>query len=221
MTLNERRRARVERALHDRLASVVVVVEAVRRRHNTSAILRSAEAFGLHEVHLITGQFRPSRGAARGAERWLELHRHATTTDALRALKARGFQLWVADLAADAKTPLEVPIDQPLAVLFGSELAGVSDEARALADGVVTVPMRGLTESLNVSAAAAVVLSGVVERRRALVGADIEPDRARAFYEAWLARETEADAGLRAQSEPEIDELSGIVDFDEEEDGTD
>lgn len=221
MSLNDRRRERVRSALHDRLASVVVVVEAVRRRHNTSAILRSAEAFGLHEVHLITGQFRPSRGAARGAERWLELHRHATTTDAVADLKARGFSLWIADLAPDARAPLDVPVDRPLAILFGSELAGVSDEARALADGVVTVPMRGLTESLNVSAAAAVVLSAVVERRRALVGADIDPARAGAFFAEWLARETEADQGLEAQAGGEIDELSGIVDFAEDEEAGD
>lgn len=221
MSLNDRRRERVRSALHDRLASVVVVVEAVRRRHNTSAILRSAEAFGLHEVHLITGQFRPSRGAARGAERWLELHRHATTTDAVSALKARGFSLWIADLAPDARAPLDVPVDRPLAILFGSELAGVSDEARALADGVVTVPMRGLTESLNVSAAAAVVLSAVVERRRALVGADIDPARAGAFFAEWLAREAEADQGLEAQAGGEIDELSGLVDFAEDEEAGD
>ena len=71
------RKARVRAALEHRLGSVVTVVEAVHRRHNTSAILRSCEAFGVHEVHMVTGPFRPAKGAARGAERWLDLRLHA------------------------------------------------------------------------------------------------------------------------------------------------
>ncbi len=200
MSLSERRRERVERVLGHRLASVVVVMEAIRRRHNTSAILRSAEAFGLHEVHLITGDFRPSKGAARGAERWLELHRHTTTTEALQGLRARGFQIWVADPVEHAVAPDRVPIDRPIAVLFGSELAGVSDEARGLADGVLAVPMRGLTESMNVSAAAALIINALAERRREhLGGGDLEPERREAFYQRWLQSQQEAEIGLRAQ----------------------
>lgn len=211
MSLSERRRERVERVLGHRLGSMVVVLEAIRRRHNTSAILRSAEAFGLHEVHLITGDFRPSKGAARGAERWLEIHRHGTTTEALQGLKARGFQIWVADPKDGASEPFTVPVDRPLAVLFGSELSGVSDEARGLADGVLAVPMRGLTESLNVSAAAAMIIYALAERRRALMGGgDLEPERRDAFYQRWLAAQVEAEIGLRAQvgdDEGGIDDL--------------
>ncbi|MDP6932052.1 MAG: TrmH family RNA methyltransferase, partial [Myxococcota bacterium] len=74
--ITDRRRQRLEQTLEQRLGSVVVVAEAVHRRHNTSAILRSAEAFGLHEVHLVANSFRPSKGAARGSEKWLDIHRH-------------------------------------------------------------------------------------------------------------------------------------------------
>jgi tRNA (guanosine-2'-O-)-methyltransferase len=186
--------------LEQRLQSLVVVVEAVHRRHNTSAILRSAEAFGLHEVHLVTGEFRPSRGAARGAERWLEIHRHADIAAVASHLRGRGFSLWVAHPVAGAATPGEIPVDRPIALLFGSELEGVSARALALADGVVSIPMRGLTASLNVSVAAAVVLADVAERRRALLGGgDLDPDRREAFYRGWLDAEARAEAGLRAQ----------------------
>jgi tRNA (guanosine-2'-O-)-methyltransferase len=197
------RALRIQGALLRRISSVVVVVEAVRRRHNASAILRTAEAVGLHEAHLITNSFRPSRGAARGAERWLELHRHGQTSACIDALEARGFDLWVADLAPDARAPDEVPIDRPLAILFGSELVGVSDEARARARGVVTVPMRGLTESLNVSAAAACVLYRLAERRRAEVGGgDLDPERAMDFWRRWRERDAAARAGLMARISP-------------------
>lgn len=198
--LRERRVARVEGMLARRLGSVVVIVEAVRRRHNTSAILRSCEAFGVHEVHLVTGEFRPSKGAARGAERWLELHRHEALTDCIAGLKARGFRVFVADLAEGAMSPDEVPVDAPVAVLFGSELTGVSEDARALADGVVSVPMRGLTESLNVGSAAACTIFRLAERRRALAGGgDLAPERQQAFLAAWRQAEETARAGRRAR----------------------
>jgi tRNA (guanosine-2'-O-)-methyltransferase len=195
------RRARVEAALAHRLESVVVVAEAIYRRHNTSAILRSAEAFGVHEVHLVTDAFRAARGAARGAERWVDVHLADDVDACLDALVARGFRVVVADLAADAHTPDSLPVDRPLAIVFGAELSGVSARARARADAAVMVPMRGMTESLNVSAAAAVVLHRVTERRRALVGpGDLDSARRAAFLAAWEAEEREARAGQAARA---------------------
>lgn len=194
------RQARIQEMLSERLGSVCVIAEAIHRRHNTSAILRSCEAFGVHEVHLITGQFRTSRGAARGAERWLDLHRWETIEECVTQLKARGYRIFVGDLAADAHTPETLPVDGPVAILFGNELNGVSDEARALADGSVIVPMRGLMESLNVSVAAACVLQRVTERRRARVGGgDLPAERQESFFTAWLAREELAKRGVIAR----------------------
>ena len=214
-SLVDDRPERVRQALAGRLSSVVVVCEAVNRRHNISAILRSAECFGLHEAHLVTGSapardgvdasaFRPSRGAARGAERWLELHLHAEVGPCLQALKDRGFRVYVADLAPDALAPAELPVDGPLVLVFGSEILGISDQARALADGTVTVPMHGLTESLNVSVAAGCVLQAVTERRRAALRArglpgDLPLERQQAFFDAWQAAELEAALGREAR----------------------
>jgi tRNA (guanosine-2'-O-)-methyltransferase len=198
----ERRAGRVRAALAQRIGSVVAVVEAVHRRHNTSAILRSCEAFGVHEVHLISNDFRPAKGAARGSERWVDLRVHATTASSLSDLKARGFAIYVADLGVDAFTPDDVPLDRPLAVVFGGEVAGISDQARALADGVITVPMRGLTESLNVASAATCALYRLAERRRALLSGagDLDPAREQAFYDAWQAEEQAARAGMDARN---------------------
>lgn len=176
--------------LDRRLNGVAVVAEAVHRRHNLSAILRSAEAFGMHEAHLVTHRFVPSKGAAKGAERWLELALHDDTPSLVAHLKARGVRLYVADLAEGAYAPWELPVDQPLAVLFGTELSGVSEEARAAADGVVTIPMMGVTQSLNVSAAAAVTLSHVCARRRLVPGAiGITGPEREVFLRRFLERE--------------------------------
>lgn len=203
--IGQERQERIEAALARRLGSVVAVAEAVRRRHNASAILRSCEAFGVHEVHLVTGGFQVSPGAARGAERWVLRRRFDTTAASFADLRARGFRVVVADLLPGAFTPEDVPLDRPIAVVFGSEMRGVSPEARATADGAVCIPMHGLTASLNVSVSAAILLRVLSERRRAMLGGaagDLAPEARRSFLEAWLASERRAAAGLAARTQP-------------------
>ena len=203
MTITEKRQARVRRMLDDRLGSVVVILEAVRRRHNSSAIMRSCECFGVHEVHLVKGNFRPSKGAARGAERWLDIHHHDTTASAVEELKRRGFSIFVADLMDGSHSPDTLPLEGPVAILMGAELTGVSDEARALADGAICVPMRGVTESLNVSVAAACIVQRVSERRREQVGGgDLPVERKDQFFEEWVQREIESRRGIVLRSTP-------------------
>ena len=194
--------ARIEGALDRRVGGVVAVCEAVRRRHNVSAILRSCEAFGVHEVHLVTQGFRPAPGAARGAERWVRRRRFDHVADSLAELRGRGFRIYIADLAEEAFTPESVPVDQPLALVFGSEVRGVSETARSLADGVIRVPMVGLTESLNVSVSAAIALRSVVERRRAFAGNDLDPAEKARFIAEWLAAEERAARGFAARTAP-------------------
>jgi len=184
-----------------RLGTVVVVLEAVHRRHNASAILRSCECFGVHEVHLVTHGFTPSKGAARGSERWLDIRYWESTEHAVSSLRERGFKVFVADLMDDAHSPDTVPVDGPIAVLMGAELTGVSDQARALADGAICVPMQGLTESLNVSVAAACILQRVTERRRVVTGGgDLGAERQATFLAEWEARELASRQGAIARS---------------------
>tara|TARA_B110000037_G_C17044987_1_gene475304 strand:- start:479 stop:1147 length:669 start_codon:yes stop_codon:yes gene_type:complete len=176
--------------LDDRLNGFIVAAEAVHRRHNVSAILRSAEAFGVHEAHLIAHRFKASKGAARGSERWLDLQLFTDTTAWAAQVKARGFKIFIADISDDAISPEELPVESPIAVLFGGELAGVSEEAKAIADGVVTIPMRGVTQSLNVSVAAAVITWTVAQRRREVEFAlGVEEHQRTPFVKRFLERE--------------------------------
>lgn len=198
--ITKAREARVRQMLADRLSSVVVILEAVHRRHNASAILRSCECFGVHEVHLVTKGFKPSKGAARGSERWLEVNRWDTTDAAVSALRDRGFKIYVADLMDEVHSPDTLPIAGNVAILMGAELTGVSDRARELADGAICVPMHGLTESLNVSVAAACILQRLTERKRAqLDGGDLSLDRQDTFFEEWRVREIQAKQGMLAR----------------------
>lgn len=186
--------------LSRRLGWVSCALEAVHHRHNVSAILRTCDALGVHGVHLVEGlRFRPSKGATRGAERWLDLHRHASATDAIRQLQAEGRRVYVADLADDSHAPSEVPLDVPVCLWFGAEHAGVSPEASAAADGVVTLPMYGFAQSLNVSVAAALVLQQVADRARQRPDALLAPEVQAATLARWVAREEKLREAARAR----------------------
>jgi tRNA (guanosine-2'-O-)-methyltransferase len=178
------------------------VCESTRRRHNVSAILRSCEVFGVHEVHLVTAGFRPSPGASRHSERWVDLHVSPSTAEVVAGLRRRDFRVFVADLAEGAHAPESLPIDRPVALVFGSEFHGVSAEARALADGAVQIPAYGLTQSLNVSVAAAVLIRAVSERIRADRPPDLPVDAQLDFLRRWIDLEVEAKAGWLARTEP-------------------
>jgi tRNA (guanosine-2'-O-)-methyltransferase len=180
----------MEEVLGLRLGHVRAAIEAVYHRHNVSAILRTCDALGIHQVHLVGEGFRTSKGPARGAERWLSLRHHARAEEAVAELRADGFRIYVADLVGRPLLPETVPVEAPVCLWFGAELVGVSEAARAAADGVVTVPMRGMAQSLNVSVAAALVLRPVAERVRALgERALLDPARRAEVLGDWIARD--------------------------------
>lgn len=194
---------RLQTVIEQRLDIVHVALEALYHRHNVSAILRTCDALGIHHVHLVEGTFKASKGAARGAERWLDLSYHPDPATAIRAIRQAGCTLWVADLDDDSVAPEDVPIaaNGPICLWFGAELYGVSDEARQAADGVITIPMRGFAQSLNVSVAAALALRPIAERARQLGQPALLPEGVRqATLQEWLAREEAARTGAQRRS---------------------
>lgn len=198
--MNERRQ-RLAQALDRRIGHVRCAIEAVYHRHNVSAVLRTCDAMGIQHVHLVERHFSASRGPARGAERWLELHHHESPDDAIAAIRAAGCAIYIADLADTSVTPETVPLDRPVCLWFGAELVGVGPEVKAVADGVVTVPMHGLAQSLNISVAAALTMRAVAERARAELGEKAllsKAEHARIWGE-WIAREDAMRGGIAAR----------------------
>ena len=161
--MNERE-ARMRNVLSNRIGNIRIVAEALHLRHNLSAILRSAESFGIHTVHLIQPKKAKASSAARGAERWINIRIHSSVEECVEVLHKEGYCLFVADIDKEAFTPHNIPLDKPIAILMGTELTGVSKEARELADGCIYVPMLGFTQSLNVSVAAACILHTLSHR---------------------------------------------------------
>lgn len=199
--MRDARRDKLNKALEQRLSVVRCAVEAVYHRHNISAILRTCDALGLQHVHLVAGNDPPAPAPARGAERWLDLHFHDTPDEAFAALREAGFKVYVADLDEHGVPPEALPLDEPICLWFGAELVGPSPRARELADGVMTLPMRGLAQSLNVSVAAALSLRAVSERVRVERGDDalLGPTERERVWEAWMERASSSRRDLTQQ----------------------
>jgi tRNA (guanosine-2'-O-)-methyltransferase len=165
--LTSRRRALFAKVLDQRTRHFTVVTEDVYQMHNTSAVMRSCDVFGIQDLHVIEARFgkRVDKEIAMGAQKWVDIHRHSNAEDCLQQLRASGYQIV-------ATTPHQgVPLDEfdvtkKSALLFGTEKKGLSPELLAQADVALTIPMYGFTESLNISVSAAIILNELVGRMR-------------------------------------------------------
>lgn len=166
--LTDARKQRFAEVLGQRTNWVTAVTEDLFDPHNISAVLRSCDGFGIQSAHIIevNNPYRVSPGVAKGAAKWLDIERHTDTTHALRDLKTRGFAICCTTPHTDDTTPEELPLDRPVALVFGSEGPGITDAARAEADHFVCIPMFGFTESFNISVAAALTLQTITRRVR-------------------------------------------------------
>ncbi|MBW2507718.1 MAG: RNA methyltransferase [Deltaproteobacteria bacterium] len=162
---------RIEEVVAARTDDLVVVLDRVADPHNASAVLRSADAFGVQNVHAIIGEapFRASRGVSKGTHRWLDVTRYDSAAACARRLKADGYAIYVATMDGET-TPEGLREVSRLAVVFGNEHHGVSPEMREWADGTFSIPMRGFVESLNISVAAAITLQTLARDGRPRLG---------------------------------------------------
>lgn len=190
--LRPERWARLQAVLAQRLGAVRAVVENLHHPHNASAVLRTCDALGVQHVHAVEAaeDFAFSRRITLGAHKWLTLHRHETFDACAAELRGAGFRLFAAMLDPCAVPLEELPVDRPLALVFGNEKAGVSPETRARCDGAFTIPMAGFSQSLNISVAAAVSLYSVARRVRAerLDGGLLSEEERAAVLASWLPR---------------------------------
>jgi tRNA (guanosine-2'-O-)-methyltransferase len=189
-----------ERALAERSRSLVVVLDDLVNARNASAVVRTAEALGMQEVHTIQreGRVALERTVTMLAQRWLDLFWYERAETAIEGLRDRGYRILVSDYS-DAALPIEdVPLSEKVALCFGSEQLGVSDALRDAADGFFYLPSVGFTSYVNVSVAAGISLYAIDRRQRAeglRVPID-EADRAvlRKGWYASLARGNEGAA---------------------------
>jgi len=161
--------AKLKAVLDRRQPDLTVLAEDVHKSHNISAILRTCDAVGVTELHAVSpgGEFMRHHMVSGGSRKWIRTRPHGDIADAVSQLHSLSFQVVAAHLSDTASDYRACDFTRPTAVLLGSELLGVSKRAAALADGHLTIPMRGHVQSLNVSVAAAIILYEAARQREA------------------------------------------------------
>lgn len=154
--------------LATRQPDLTVCLEQVHKPHNISAIIRTADAVGVHQVHAVwpTSRMRTLVSSAAGSNSWVNVKTHRTISEAVGHLKAQGMQILATNLSAHAVDFREVDYTRPTCVLLGQEKTGISEEALALADRDIIIPMIGMVQSLNVSVASALILYEAQRQRQ-------------------------------------------------------
>ncbi|HEJ7282977.1 tRNA (guanosine(18)-2'-O)-methyltransferase TrmH [Serratia marcescens] len=166
--MSPERYARICEMLATRQPDLTVCLEQVHKPHNVSAIIRTADAVGVHQVHAVwpTTRMRTLVSSAAGSNSWVSVKTHPTIGDAVGHLKAQGMQILATNLSARAVDFREVDYTRPTCVLLGQEKTGITEEALALADQDIVIPMIGMVQSLNVSVASALILYEAQRQRQ-------------------------------------------------------
>lgn len=182
LTRPERRR-RLLHVIAARIGSVTLLMDAPHDPHNAAAVVRTCDAFGVPELHVVPRDERLllGRHVAKGADRWVDVVLHATPKAAIHTLSNQGFTV-VACLATGHLEPPDLAKIDRVALVLGNEHDGLREELVAGADESVRIPMRGFVESLNLSVAAAVLLSNATAGR----AGDLEPGSQRLLYAKGL-----------------------------------
>ncbi|MEH0743409.1 tRNA (guanosine(18)-2'-O)-methyltransferase TrmH [Vibrio cholerae] len=166
--MNLERYQRIQEVLKARQADLTLCLEEVHKPNNVSAVIRSADATGIHKVHAVwPDKMRTLSHTSAGARNWVEVETHDTIEDAIGELKRQGMQVLVTNLSETAVDFRQIDYTKPTAVILGSEKIGVSEQAKALADQDIIIPMVGMVQSLNVSVASAVILYEAQRQRQA------------------------------------------------------
>lgn len=188
------RKARIQAIAAQRQPDLTVFLERVHKAHNVAAILRTCDAVGVMEAHAVPpdGGIPPLNHTAQGAQRWVGLRRHHDAIEGLRNLRERGFALYAAHFSEQAVDFRQPDYTQATAIVLGTEKFGVSEPALAECDGEIVIPMHGMTRSLNVSVASALILYEA-QRQRLAAGLyephSLAEDPWKSLAEGWIQRD--------------------------------
>ena len=166
--LTENRRERFTKILAKRTKHFTVATEDVYQLHNTSAVMRSCDVFGIQELNIVEEVNSKSidREIAMGAQKWVDLNRYHTTKSCLEDLKKKGYQIVATTPHAEDCDLIDFDITKKSCFFFGRETEGLSQQVINNADCFLKIPMVGFTESLNISVSAAIILQHVTAQLR-------------------------------------------------------
>tara|TARA_R110000787_G_scaffold213397_6_gene322952 strand:- start:452 stop:1129 length:678 start_codon:yes stop_codon:yes gene_type:complete len=193
--ITENRKDLFSKILQDRTRHFTVVLEDIYQQHNSSAVIRSCDIFGIQDVHVIENKYnsKVSRHVAKGSQKWLSFHQYNedknNTIDCLENLKSKGYQVIATTPHNDSCVLHDFDITKKSAFVFGVEKAGVSDDVMKNADGFLKIPMVGFTESLNISVAAAIILENLTFKlRNSSVDWKLTKEEQDILYGNWIEK---------------------------------
>ena len=162
------RKLRIDEIIKNRTKHFTIVVEDVYQLHNTSAVMRSCEVFGIQELQVVEQRFGKSIDSeiALGAQKWVDIFRYDSNQSCINTMKKSGYQIIATTPHNDSCLLSDFDISQPSAIFFGTEKTGLSKDVIQQADGFLKIPMVGFTESLNISVSAAIIIQQLTDRLR-------------------------------------------------------
>lgn len=166
--VSSERLLRFEQILALRTRHICVAVEDVYQLHNTSAILRSCDSFGIQDVHVLEHRFndRLDTQIAMGADKWLSVYKHESTKDCITYLKGKGYKIVATVPDDNVQSFHQMEFKDKSVLFFGTEKSGLSDDVLKQSDEFISIPTFGFTKSLNVSVSAAIILQFLTEKLR-------------------------------------------------------
>jgi len=189
--LTPRRIALFEKVISQRTNHFTVATQDVYQLHNTSAVIRSCEVFGVQNIHVIEERKpkRIDREIAMGAQKWVDVNRYATSKECIKELKAKGYRIVATSPYGDSTELKDFNIEKPSAVFFGTEKDGLSEEILDQADCRIQIPMFGFTESLNISVSAAIILQHITsELKSSEISWELPEDEKENLKFEWLKK---------------------------------
>lgn len=184
------RKEKIDRVVSHRTRNFTVVLDRLEDSFNMAAVLRTCESMGVQEVHIVINPeapFVPNSRVAQGCDKWLDVKLYKTFTECREHLKSRGFSLYASAIQDGATSLYTLRFDTKMALVFGNERYGVSEEVLKGVDGTFWVPMKGFSQSLNISAAASACISRAIAWRDEHLGqsGDLSPEEAQALRERF------------------------------------
>jgi tRNA (guanosine-2'-O-)-methyltransferase len=166
--ISENRKLRFFEVLKNRTNHFTIAMEDVFQLHNTSAVMRSCEVFGIQELNVVEQKFgkRIDTEIAMGAQKWVDINRFNSMQNCIDSLRDKGYQIIATTPHNDSCLLHEFDITKRSAFFFGTEKEGLSQEVLDQADGFLKIPMVGFSESLNISVSAAIIIQDITNRLR-------------------------------------------------------
>jgi tRNA (guanosine-2'-O-)-methyltransferase len=191
--MSPERKASITYALNRRQPDITVVMENVHDPHNIAAVMRTCDSIGITEIFILNNRIGRhglfGNKASSGSAKWLVIHEYEDTEECVKAIKDRGYHMYATHLGEHAKSLYELDLTQKVALVFGNEHGGLTDELLEHCEGNFIIPQVGMVKSLNISVACAVTLYEAY-RQRELKGCytgenQLPADMHKALTEKW------------------------------------